>query len=212
MRIMVKRAAEFDVHPSVELMQTWITSLPQKTGRSLEQWMEFINRAGPKGEPAARTWLKDNHGLGTNAAWWLAERAYATDLSRMDDDPERYLALAPQYMDGQYAGKKEGLRPIFTRVATAARKLGKDVKVCPCKTMTPLYRRHVFAEVKPTTNSRVDLGLALGSYTKKLPARLIDTGGAAKKNRITHRIPLARPEDFDADAAAWLGRAYELDA
>ncbi len=35
----------------------------------------------------------------------------------------------------------------------------------------PLYLEHVFAQIKPTTNSRIDLGLALPHYKRKLPKR-----------------------------------------
>lgn len=81
--------------------------------------------------------------------------------------------------------------------------------------MVPLYREHVFAQIKPTTKTRIDLGLALGALVKageKLPGRLIDTGGFAKKDRITHRIEIAEAGDIDAGVMRWLGRAYELDA
>jgi len=38
-------------------------------------------------------------------------------------------------------------------------------------TIVPLYREHVFAQIKATTNSRIDLGLALTHYKRKLPKR-----------------------------------------
>jgi hypothetical protein len=41
------------------------------------------------------------------------------------------------------------------------------------------------------------LGLALGKT--KTPKRLIDTGGLAKKDRITHRIPLESVEEIDQE-------------
>jgi hypothetical protein len=74
-----------------------------------------------------------------------------------------------------------------------------------------LYRHHVFAQVKPPTNTRIDLGLALAGYKGKLPRRLIDTGGMAKKDRITHRIEIKSMADVDEDAAKWLKSAYDLD-
>jgi hypothetical protein len=46
-----------------------------KTGRTLEEWLAHIKKAGPKDEKERRAWLKEEHGLGTNTAWWLAERA-----------------------------------------------------------------------------------------------------------------------------------------
>ena len=77
--------------------------------------------------------------------------------------------------------------------------------------MVPLYRNHVFAQIKPTTNSRIDFGLCFTTYQGKLPKRLIDTGGLAKKDRITHRIEVASADQIDADLAKWLKLAYSLD-
>ena len=117
-----------------------------------------------------------------------------------------------RYVDEQYAGKKAGLRPIFELLLELGRSLGSDVKVCPCKTMVPLYRQQVFAQIKPTTNSRVDLGLCFTTYKGKLPKRVIDTGGLAKKDRITHRIEVASVGQIDAELTKWLKLAYSLDA
>jgi hypothetical protein len=47
----------------------------------------------------------------------------------------------------------------------------------------------VIAQIKPATRTRIDLGFALGS--REAEGRLIDTGGYAKKDRITHRIPIS---------------------
>ncbi|HET7258297.1 MAG TPA: DUF5655 domain-containing protein [Candidatus Acidoferrum sp.] len=115
-------------------------------------------------------------------------------------------------MEEQYAGPKEKLRPILDELLKLGRSMGDDVKVCPCKTIVPLYRAHVFAQIKPTTNSRVDFGLALTHYKGKLPKCLIDTGGLAKKDRITHRIELTSPAQIDAEVKNLLKMAYNLDA
>jgi hypothetical protein len=109
-----------------------------------------------------------------------------------------------------YGGAKAALRPLHDRLITLALRLGPDVKVCPCKTIVPLYRQHVFAEIKPATRTRLDFGFALGDL--KAERRLIDTGGFAKKDRITHRIPILRPADIDLEVERWLRKAYELDA
>jgi len=74
--------------------------------------------------------------------------------------------------------------------------------------MVPLYRKHVFAQIKPTTISRIDLGLSFTIYKGKLPKRLIDTGGLAKKDRITHRIEVS--SSTDSDLKKWLRTAYDL--
>lgn len=78
------------------------------------------------------------------------------------------------------------------------------------KTIVPIYRRHVIAQIKPTTRTRIDFGLALKDTPAK--GRLIDTGGLAKKDRITHRIEITSPSDVDAYVETWLKRAYDMDA
>src|SRR5215467_664771 len=204
-----KTQALYDVHPGVGMVQKWVAELKGKTGRSLEEWLALVKKEGPKDEKARREWLKTKHKLGTNSAWWIAERA---EGKGEDDSLEAYLKSAEQYVVDQYAGPKEKLRPIFEELLKLGRSLGNDVKVCPCKTIVPLYREHVFAQIKPTTNSRIDLGFALTHYKGKLPKRLIDTGGFAKKDRITHRIELTSASQIDAEVKRWLKTTYELDS
>ncbi len=69
---------------------------------------------------------------------------------------------------------------------------------------------HVFAQIKPTTRTRIDLGLSLGDM--KTPARLINTGGFEKKDRITRRIPISSLDEIDDEVKRWLKIAYDLDA
>ncbi|MEX2218407.1 MAG: DUF5655 domain-containing protein [Phycisphaerales bacterium] len=205
--------AKYDVHPGVKMVQDWVAGLKAKTGRTLDEWLDLVRTKGPKDEAARREWLKAEHGLGTNGAWWIAERARpAAERPVSEDDPASYLTAAAAYVERQYSGKRAALRPVYDGLVKLGRSLGKDVRVCPCQTIVPLYRRHVFAQIRPGTNTRVDLGLALGKHKGRLPARLIDTGGKAKKDRITHRIELASKEDIDAELTKWLKIAYELDA
>jgi Domain of unknown function (DUF5655) len=114
-------------------------------------------------------------------------------------------------VEEQYAGPKEKLRPVYDELLRLGKSLGSDVQACPCKTMVPLYRKHVFAQIKPTTNTRIDLGFALTHYKGKLPKWLTDTGGLAKKDRITHRIPITSVKEIDGEVKKWLMTAYDLD-
>src|SRR5438105_12360544 len=108
-----------------------------------------------------------------------------------------------------FARTKAALRPIFDALFQRALKRGKDVKACPCKTIVPLYRRHVFAQIKPITRTRIDFGFALKDT--KPTSRLLDTGGFAKGDRITHRIPITRLADIHDEVKRWLKAAYDLD-
>ena len=124
-------------------------------------------------------------------------------------DAEKYLTEAPGYVEAMFAGKKAGLRPIYEALYELATGLGDDVTVSPGKTIIPFYRHHVFAQVKPTTQTRVDLGLCLRGV--KPAGRLVSTGGEAKGDRITHRIGLSSIDEIDQEVRTWLRRAYEGD-
>ena len=198
----------YGVHPGVAMVRDWIDKLPEKTGRSLEQWIALVKKEGPPTEKERRDWLKTEHGMGTNAAWWIAERAEGK--GQEDGDPEAYLQAAVRYVDAMFAGGKAGLRPIYDKLLQVGLSVGPDVKACPCQTIVPLYRNHVFAQIKPTTRTRIDFGFALKD--SKATGRLIDTGGFAKKDRITHRIPIASLADIDDEVKRWLKMAYDMDA
>ena len=198
----------YSVHPGVLMTQKWVATLKEKTGRSLEEWLAVVKKSGPKAETEQREWLKQEFKLGTNSAWWIAERASGKGAET--DDPAVYLHAAEQYVEHMFSGKKADLRPLYDKLLALGLSMGKDVKACPCETIVPLYRRHVFAQIKPATLSRLDMGFALGAL--KAEGRLIDTGGFAKKDRITHRIPVSTPADIDDEVKRWLRVAYEGDA
>src|SRR6516225_9485214 len=131
-----KTQAPYDVHPGVAMVQKWVGELKGKTGRSLEEWLTLVKKEGPKDEKARREWLKTKHKLGTNSAWWIAE--HAEGKGGEEDSPEAYLKAAAQYVEEQYAGPKEKLRPIYDALLKLGKSIGNDVKACPCQTIVPL--------------------------------------------------------------------------
>ena len=203
-----RKKSIYGVHPGVLMTQKWIGELKQKTGRSLEEWLAYIKKTGPKDEKGRREWLKEKHSLGTNTAWWLAERAEGK--GEESGDPDLYLEKAESDVEKMFSGGKAGLRPLYDALLKLGLKAGKEAKACPCQTIVPLYRNHVFAQIKPTTQTRIDMGFALGDL--KPTGRLIDTGGFAKKDRITHRIEITSKDDIDDEVKHWLKVAYDRDA
>jgi hypothetical protein len=203
-----KKKSSYSVHPGVLITQEWIAELKPKTGKTLEEWISHIKKSGPKDEKHRRSWLKEKYGLGTNTCGWLAERAGGKGQEA--GDPDRYLESAERDVEKMFSGGKAKLRPLYDALLKLGLKTGKEAKACPCRTIVPLYRNHVFAQIKPTTQTRIDIGFALGDMS---PAgRLIDTGGFAKKDRITHRIPITSMEDIDDEVKHWLKVAYDRDA
>jgi len=198
----------YSVHPGVLMTQKWMGELKEKTGRSLEQWVKLIKKEAPADEKARRDWLRQEHGLNTMSATWLAEQSVGKGAAMTD--PDLYLAAAERDVDKMFAGGKAHLRPVYDALLKVGLKVGKEAKACPCTTIVPLYRKHVFAQIKPATQTRIDMGFALGDM--KPTGRLIDTGGFAKKDRITHRIPITSVADIDVEVKHWLKVAYDRDA
>jgi hypothetical protein len=198
----------YDPHPSLRKAQSAVAGMEEKTGRSLEEWLRLVKNEAPGGEKEQAAWLKKEHGLGTNYASWIAARANGT--IKISEDGDEYVRQAKDYVDKMYAGPKGHLRTIYDQILTYAKNLGADIRICPCTTFVPIYRNHVIGQIKATTRTRIDLGLALRG--SKVPNRLIDTGGFAKKDRITHRIEIGSSDEFDQEAKRWLKTAYDMDA
>jgi len=204
---MAKTTSLYSVHPSVEFVENWKEGLKEKTGRSLAAWLTLVKKTGPAGEKERTEWLKREHRLGTWSAVWIAERSCGKDSDM--DSPETYLKAVERYVNTMFRGPNSPVRPLYDELLRLALSLGEDVKACPCKTMVPLYRNHVFAQIKPGTRTRVDIGFALGA--RKREGRLIETGGFAKKDRITHRIGIEALDQIDAEVTRWLKVAYAED-
>jgi len=204
----VLKKIKYSPHPSIAMVQKWVRDLPEKTGRNLDQWMDYILKEGPGDEKQARGWLKERHGIGTNTAWWLAERAYGKDKSFAEEDPKQYLKQADKFVEAMFA-KRQALVPIYYALIELGFSMGKDVIACPCQTIVPLYRNHVFAQIKPATLTRIDFGLALKDAP--VSGKMIDTGGFEKKDRISRKFEIFTVKDITSEVKKWLKKAYEMD-
>src|SRR3954453_16644850 len=173
-------------------------SMAERTGRTLEQWVELVQGSGvdPLDQNAVRRWLKDVHGVKQNSQWTIADAAArAAGWERPSVE---------QYIDGQFAGKKAGLRPVFDAVRAAAEALGDDVVLEGRGTYTPFVRRRQFAAAATATSSRLDLGLRF--VDPPASARLQPAKGPGS---ATHKVALTTPADVDDEVRALLRAAYE---
>lgn len=199
----------YDVHPGIPRVQKWIATLPKMTGRSLEEWVALVKKSGPAAPKDRRAWLQKTHKLPTMSAWWIADQS--SEVNKEMSDPALYLVAAERYVADLYGGGRAALRPLHDALYKLCKSQGGDVRCCPCQTMVPFYRKHVFAQIKPSTLTRIDFGLALGAT--KAAGNLKDTGGYAKKDRITHRFEITSLKDINnAEVSRWVKRAYAMDA
>jgi hypothetical protein len=208
----VKASSLYAVHPSVAYVQAILDNLEDSTGKDMKGWLRLLEAKGPKDETRRRDWLK-SQGLGGTQASLVAERSVGRKANAFADTAAGYLASAEGYVEQQYAGKKAPLRPLYEAVLALGLATGKEAKACPCQTVVPLFRNHVFAQLKAATLGRLDVGLALGDPRQlaSAEARLVETGGFSRKDRLTHRIEVRTLEDVDATLKHWLSVAYRRD-
>lgn len=204
---MARKKSIYTPHPSIAMTIKWVKDLPEKTGRSLEDWVRYIQKKGPETVESRRDWLKTELKLGTNTASWLAD--YSVGKGQEDLDLNAYLAKAEEWVATMIKNKPL-LKPLYDEVLKRVFALGNDVKVSPCQTMVPFYRNNVFSKATFSTQSRLDVGFCLRGIP--FTTRLTDTGGTAKKDRITHKVAITTLDDLDAEFDRWLLKAYEMDA
>lgn len=198
----------YSVHPSIAYQQSIITNLKETTGRSIDDWKNLLSKKIWSNAKILAHHLKEDYNLGSTKANLISELVLEIGLE--DILEEKYLAIVPQYIEKMFATRPI-IFPLYENIIDHILQQKNETKISPCATIVPLYRNHVYAQIKPSTKTRIDLGFALKKYTKRTPIRLELTGGIEKGDRITHRIKLSSIDDFDSEAKEWLQIAYDLD-
>lgn len=175
-------------------------NLPEKTGRTFEEWVALTKKDGPADRREMVAWLKLEHGLGTVTANFVAAEAVGKSI-------ESTYADEGALLEGMFAGDRAALRPLYEKLAETARKIGDDVEVTVCKTYVGIRRGRQFAMLRPTTKTRVDVGLALPKV--KPEGRLVKAGSIGN-DRMTHRIEITTGREIDVEVKRWLKAAYDL--
>jgi hypothetical protein len=178
-------------------------NMPGKTGRTLADWAALVKAAGITDWKKAQEWLKCEHGLSTMYAYMVAGAACEPPGGTDYTDETKLLA-------DMYSGPRAALRSIHDTLWELAQRLGPEVQLIVCKTYVSFRARTQFAVVKPTTQTAVDLGLALPPdtpYGGRLEAARHLGGG--ERNR--HRIRLASVKELDIEVKRWLRAAYDWD-
>lgn len=175
-------------------------NLPEKTGRTFDDWVALTKKDGPAERREMVAWLKSRHQLGTVTANFVAAEAAGKSI-------EETYADEGALLDGMFAGDRAALRPIYEKLAEIARKIGSEVELTVCKTYVGIRRRKQFAMLKPTTKTRVDVGLVLPRV--KAEGRL-SPAGSIGNDRMTHRIEITTAKEIDGEVKRWLKAAYDL--
>ena len=173
-------------------LQTMIDNMPEKTGKSLEEWKSLLASKSFEKHSQGVAFLKKEHGV---------THGYANTIVTLCKDTG---ATPDDLVANQYRGK-ETLLPLYEKLLEVVRPLGPDVQVVPKKTTVSLVRKKQFALIKPATKSRIDLGLKLRGRDPE--GRLEDSGPFG--TMCTHRVRLSGTEEVDDELRGWLAAAYQ---
>jgi len=173
-------------------LQTMISNMPEKTGKSLEQWKKILKAKAFAKHSEGVKFLKTEHGVTHGFANTIV--TLSKDESTSDED----------LVANQYKGK-EALLPIYESLLKVVEGFGDDVTVTPKKTSVSIIRKRQFALIKPATKTRIDLGLKIKD--KPTVGRLEGSGPFG--TMCTHRVKLSDAAEVDKELISWLEEAYE---
>lgn len=183
-----------------EQLRKMIANLPEKTGRSLEEWIAHLASEGLSVNREIMAHLKGDHGV---------SHGYANLVSQMARRGDQVTATAQgtddELVDAQYAGPKAELRPIHDAIMTAVRGFGADVELAPKKAYVSLRRSKQFGLVQASTRTRVDVGL---KFADRAAGDRLESAGSWNR-MVTHRVRLMSVAEVDDELVSWLRAAYE---
>ena len=174
-------------------LQTMIDNMPEKTGRSLEEWKRILAEKSFEKHSEGVKYLKTDHGVTHGFANTIVT------LSKENDETSEDL------VEIQYQGKDE-LKKVYDALLEVVKNFGNDVTITPKKGSVSIIRKRQFALIKPATKTRIDLGFKL--VGKEITQRLEDSGPFG--TMCTHRVQLSDVESVDKELIGWLKEAYDM--
>ncbi|WP_299125891.1 DUF4287 domain-containing protein [uncultured Winogradskyella sp.] len=173
-------------------LQTMINNMPEKTGKSLDQWKSILKEKAFAKHSEGVNYLKKEHGVTHGFANTIVS------LSKEENNAPEDLVTS------QYKGK-ESLFPIYEKLLPIVKGFGKDITITPKKTSVSVIRKRQFVLIKPATKTRIDLGLKLPN--KPTTDRLGNSGPFG--TMCTHRVQITSVDDIDDELVGWMKEAYK---
>jgi hypothetical protein len=108
-------------------------------------------------------------------------------------------------LEAQFSGK-EHLKPIYERVIDLVSEFAGGFDVVIKRNYVSLRRRRQFAILKPSTRTRLDLGLALRGVEPVGRLELAEKFSSM----VSHRVRLSSIDSVDDEVRLWLRLAHHL--
>jgi Domain of unknown function (DUF5655)/Domain of unknown function (DUF4287) len=182
-----------------QAVETQITNIQKKTGKSLEELNKMIAASGLEKHGEIRSMLIEKLGLGYGDANSLVHYLRKSD----GESAAREKGLTEfDVLDDIYKGPKASLRQIHTKIMDTLHTFG-EFEIAPKKGYVSLRRKKQFAMVGPGSSSRVDLGINHKNLPQN-PRLLAQPAGSM----CQYIVRLTSPDEVDAELIAWLKNAY----
>ena len=175
-----------------QALKTMIDNLPEKTGKSLEEWFSILETKEFEKHGQGLNILKKEYGVTHGFANTIVS------LFRSRSEEEEDLVAT------QYKGK-EDLLPIYNKLISIVNNHGGDIQIVPKKGSVSIIRKRQYALIKPATKTRIDLGLKIKD---KAPQGKLENSGPFGA-MCTHRVKLSNVDDINSELLEWLQEAYD---
>ena len=172
-------------------LQTMIDNMPEKTGKSLNEWKIILKEKSFAKHSEGVKYLKTEHDVTHGFANTIVT------LSKEENNSSKDL------VEIQYNGK-ETLIPIYKELIAFIKSLGTDVTITPKKGSVSIIRKRQFVLIKPATKTRIDLGFKLKD--KPTTERLEKSGPFG--SMCSHRVQIFDMDDVDTELKDWIKEAY----
>lgn len=172
-------------------LKTMIDNMPEKTGKSLEEWKMILKEKSFAKHSEGVKYLKAEHNV---------THGFANTIITLSKDEHN---SSEDLVEIQYKGK-ENLIPVYQKLIAFIKDLGSDITITPKKGSVSIIRKRQFVLIKPATKTRIDLGFKLKN--KPTTERLENSGPFG--TMCTHRVKISKLEEVDNELIEWIKEAY----
>lgn len=181
-----------------EMLQTMIGNMPEKTGKSLEEWHTVLKQTGHQKHGELMKVLKGDYEVSHGFANTIAQLYLKPELLAPKTESENTL-------DAELLKGKEDISEVFLKAKSMLEAIKGEVEFAYKKTYISLRTpKKQFALLQPSTKTRVDIGLNLKGIE---PEGNVEAAGSWN-TMVSHRIKVANTDDLKG-LQTWLQKAYD---
>jgi predicted transport protein len=179
-----------------EMEASMVANIPEKTGKTLAQWFQILEKKSFKKHGEVVSYLKSEHGV---------THGFANLIAHKSKQVAQPTASKNDLVSAQYSGDKVALKPVYEALISAVQTFGPDMEIAPKKAYVSLRRNKQFAIIQPSTKSRIDIGINLKGF--EATERLQPSGGF--NAMVSHRVRISSATEIDSELKSWLQLAYQ---